>query len=124
MMPDPNGHWKKKQRIGAKKLRGTNKSEQLSFTVEPSMREDLVALSYVRGDFGAYAGITRQLLARAIREYIANDLTDDERKEYNKIRQNVSTSLMMRRMELQDRQEREEKRARAMDHEREDVLPD
>lgn len=122
MIPNRFGDWKKKPRIKTKRIKEKGKTEQLSFQVEPSLREDLVALAYLRGDLGAYAGITRQLLTRAVREYIATDLTPEERKEYKSILSNVRDALMVSRMKRQERAQQEEIVERAMAEESETVL--
>jgi len=123
-MPDPYGPWKYKKRIRTKSLIPRNKTEQISLQVMPSMREDLVALSYLRGEQGMYAPVTRQLLERAIRDYIVNDLTDDERKEFEGIKENVKNELMVSRMRRQERKKNERREAAIMLHDREDVIPE
>lgn len=111
--------WRKKRRIRTKNFeRGF--VEQLSFQVEPNLREKLVALAYVEGSGGKYAGIARKLLTRAVTVYIAEDLTPEEQKKYRGTLENVKAGLLVSRMKRKER-EKQEKEAAAKEA---DLSPD
>ena len=84
------------------------KTEQLSLAVVPELREQLVALAYLRGHRGAYAAMVRDLLTRELRRYLAVELDPEERAEYNRILEAVKANHLVARMQRQDTRERRE----------------
>jgi len=62
--------------------------DQVNFlTVEGTVTK-LVAISYYRGEGGAFAGPARDMIDRGIREFIAS-LSPKERKRFEDIMENV-----------------------------------
>lgn len=115
-------NWRKGPRIKTQRLKENGMTEQLSFQAEPALKESLIALSYVRGDLGAYANITRMILTRAVRDYIDTDLTPEERAEYERTLVNVRDGLKVSRMKRQERKQERQRRLEAHQQEREDLL--
>jgi len=115
-------NWRKGPRIKTPRLKENGMTEQMSFQAEPALKESLIALSYVRGDLGAYANITRMILTRAVKDYIDTDLTPEERAEYERTLVNVRDGLKVSRMKRQERKQARQRRLEAYQQEREDVL--
>jgi len=59
------------------------------------MKADLVALAYLHGMEGSFGTMAKQLLSKAIRKHIAEDLDPDERREFKQIRENVINEIQL-----------------------------
>ena len=75
---------------------------QLAFICRDSLRVNMVAIAYLRGDNGAYASVARYLLERAVEDFV-RDLDVDERRKFDQIHANV------KKMELTSRVMKEER---------------
>jgi len=80
----------------------------LSFSCEDKLRQQLVALAYLRGDAGAYANLARTLMREVVKEQIEG-LDPQELKDYKKILESVRTRSLVSRIQRQEQQKEKEK---------------
>jgi hypothetical protein len=95
--------WLNKPRFRAETLITEKHDDQLSFSVKTELRAQVVALAYLRGMNGSYAAIARDLLTKAVRQYISTELDPDEVNEYNRILEAARAGLMLSKMKRLDR---------------------
>lgn len=75
--------------------------DQLSFSCETELREQLLALAYMRGFAGSYAETARVIMRKAVEETIVQ-LDPDEQRDFKKILGSVRTKTLVTRMERQE----------------------
>lgn len=72
-----------------------NFNEQINFLASSGTLDQLIAISYYRGETGKYAGPVRDFVAKGIREWVGS-LSPAERKRYEEILANVKVTSKYR----------------------------
>jgi len=80
---------------------GKNFDAQLVVNCEVELKSGVIAFSYLKGDNGQVSGIVRNLLQSALSEAVEN-LDPHERRDYNKILENVKIENRMIIMKKRD----------------------
>ena len=88
---------------------GHNFDESLMITVRSELKDHLMAIGYYQGQAGEYAGVARNLLARAVEDFYLN-LDPREQRKYDTILKSVQAERLVKNQRKEER-----KRAKARD---------
>ena len=95
---------------------GKRFSGQVSFGCDLDLQVKLVALSYYVGDAGYYAYLARNLMTRAVEDYIL-DMDKEDRKRFDTILASAHAEVYTMHEQRMERKRKKEELRKAMEQE-------